>query len=429
MSDTFIIKGSARARTLEGEIAVKGAKNAALKAFPASVLFRDAVRLRNVPDIGDIAQMKILLEGLGAHILKRGNASYTIVVPHSVETNFPRLIAKRFRASIVAVGPTLARFGKVSFPHPGGCLIGARPIDIFLDGFAQMGARFERRGEIYTLRVPKKKLRGATIFFKNQTVTATETFMMAGVLAEGTTVLKNAAIEPEVESLADFLNACGARIKGAGTSVIAVKGGGLLRAGGRSWTMLPDRIEAGSFLILGALAAKDLRIVECEPAHLEALLGVLRLSGVSFEIGKTSIRIRRNPSPARFHSVDVKTHEYPGFPTDLQSLITVFLSQVKGKSTVFETIFEGRFRYAEELARMGADIKECDPHRIIVHGPTPLRGKELQSPDLRAGLAYIIAGMVAKGTSVIHNVENIDRGYERIDERLRGIGMNIKRII
>ncbi|GMQ95402.1 MAG: UDP-N-acetylglucosamine 1-carboxyvinyltransferase [Patescibacteria group bacterium] len=424
MNDKFLIKGLGGRKTLCGSIVVGGAKNAALKLMAASVLFRDEIVLGNVPDIEDVKKMASLLEFLGARVRTKNKHTYALAFGRGLGTDLSSDISKQMRASIVLVGPLLARFGRVSFPHPGGCVIGERPIDLFLEGFKKMGAVVRMRRGTYTLRVPQRKLYGATIFLKNQSVTATETFMMAGVLARGETVIKNASLEPEIVELAGFLTAGGARISGAGTPTIRIKGGALLSARGKMHRVCPDRIEAGSFLIFGALCAKELEIKKCNPAHIESLIEALRASGVKMEVRKTSIKVFGGSHRA----VDIKTHEYPGFPTDLQAPMTVFLTQARGESLVFETIFDGRLNYVESLEAFGADITVMDPHRIIVRGPTVLHGKVVESPDLRAGLAFLIAAIVAKGRSVIHNVHNIDRGYEKVEDRLKGIGVDIVRI-
>ncbi len=426
--EQFIIKGFAGERKLKGEIPVRGAKNAALKALAASLLFKNAVTVSNIPEIEDIFRARELLKELGADVKRAKTRSYTISFSKKPNVELSPAIANTLRASIVFTGPLLARTGKVVFPHPGGCLIGARPIDLFLSGFQKMGARIKEDGKTYEIIAPQGKLKGAAIFFRKPSVTATETLMMAGVLARGTTVLKNAAMEPEIVALAEFLNACGAKIEGAGTAKVTIRGTGLL-SGKKPFVTPPDRIEAGSFLILAALAAEDLTITNCNPAQSESLIEHLRAAGVPIEVGKNKIRVRNeNGSPRILTSLDVKTHEYPGFPTDLQAPIAVLLTQAAGSSLVFETIFEGRFRYVDALLKMGAKIEVCDPHRVIISGATPLRGRTLLSPDLRAGLAYIIAALVAEGESVIHNVYTIDRGYERIEERLQKIGADIKRI-
>lgn len=426
--ERFLISGLGGQRALNGCISVRGAKNAALKAFAASALFKDNLTIHNVPDIEDVKEMCKVLEGIGSKTRKVGDSSYEISALSKPAYQLPRVAAKRLRASIVLIGPLLARFGKVSFPHPGGCLLGARPIDFFLNGFKRMGAKLSERGEWYELEAPSSGLRAAEIFFKRPSVTVTETLMISAVFARGKTVLKNAAMEPEIVSLASFLNKSGARISGAGTPTITITGGkNLLSAGNRAFETPPDRIEAGSFLILGALAARELKITDCNPTHLEAIIDVLRFSGSEIEIEKNGVLTVRNRSRKPLNVFNVITREYPGFPTDLQAPITVYLTQANGEALVFETIFEGRFRYIDELLHMGADIIACDPHRVVVRGPALLSGKDLSSPDIRAGLAYVIAAIIAKGDSVIHNVHYIDRGYERIEERLQNIGVKMIR--
>ena len=285
-----------------------------------------------------------------------------------------------------------------------------------------------RENDRYILRAPNGKLYGATIILKKPSVTATETLMMAAILAVGETVIKNAAREPEISALANFLNACGANVRGAGESEIHIIGGDTLTMGENIFHTPPDRIEAGSFLILGALAGKKFEIKNCEPLHMQGIIDILRRMGVAMDVGKDSIVLLENSHPSLLSKARIKTREYPGFPTDLQAPMTVLLTQTKGESHVHETIFEGRLAYTDELLRMGADIEMRSPSRAVVRGPRALVGQELRSPDLRAGLAFIIAAIVAKGRSVIHNVYNIDRGYERIEERLRGVGVNIKRV-
>ncbi|MEK7151883.1 MAG: UDP-N-acetylglucosamine 1-carboxyvinyltransferase [Patescibacteria group bacterium] len=428
-AEQFLIKGLSGRKELHGTIRVNGAKNAALKAIAATLLFKDPVTLKNLPDIEDVHRMIDLMEDMGVTVTKKEKHIYVFDAGTLRTSHLPPKISKRLRASIVLTGPLLSRTGQVHFPHPGGCVIGKRPIDLFIEGFQKMGARARMTDETYAVRAKNGKLSGAEIFLRNASVTATETFIMAGVLAKGTTVIKNAALEPEIESLMQFLISCGARIKGVGTTTLEITGGPLLSAKKRSYITPPDRIETGSFLIIGALAASELEITHCNPTHVEALLEVLRYAGVDVLTNADTIRIKRNGKKnSDLTGVDIKTHEYPGFPTDLQAPMAVFLTQVTGESLVFETIFEGRLGYAEELIRMGANIKVMDQHRIIVKGPKLLNGRELESPDLRAGLAFIIAAIVAKGQSLIHNVYNIDRGYENIEERLRQIGLSIERI-
>ncbi len=403
MKSKFIVEGLAGAHALRGEIAVKGAKNAALKALAATVLFDDEVPFENLPDIEDVKRMQELLAG-GLPVLKKE-------------------IAERLRASIVLTGPALARYGTVTFPFPGGCVLGERPIDLFLEGFRAMGASVEEKDDLFTI---SGKLKGAKIFFPSVSVTATETLMLAAVLAEGETVLENAAMEPEIGVLVRYLNECGADIKGADTPLLTITGTGgtLLHAGGKAYVTPPDRIETGSFVILAALAGSEVKITDCEPRHVDALLVLMRRAGVQIETGKDFITVR---SGGPYKSVSVRTHEYPGFPTDLQAPMAVFLTQCQGEATILETIFDGRFRYADDLIRMGADITVMNPHKIWIKGPRTLTDKQLESPDLRGGLAYLIAAAVAEGTSTVDNAYLIDRGYEHIEERFQKLGLNIKR--
>lgn len=427
MNERFIINGLGGARKLRGSVAVSGAKNAALKLMAASALFGDEVVLKNVPDIEDIKKMAELLVSAGAKVEKTGTHEYKISCGKDFTSAISTDISKKMRASIVLAGPLLARFGAVSFPHPGGCVIGKRPIDIFLDGFEKMGAVVAVGEKSYDMSVASGVLAGREIFLKHPSVTATETFMMAATLAHGTTTIKNSALEPEIEDLARFLVMGGARISGIGTTTITVEGGGLLSARGKSYSVMPDRIEAGSFLILGALAGERIEITHCNPAHMESLIETLRSAGVPIETEGDTIRVSAPPLSS-LRSVDIKTHEYPGFPTDIQAPMVIFLTQATGEALVFETIFEGRLNYTESLKKMGAHITMMDPHRVLVKGPTLLEGKTLESPDLRAGLAFVIAGIIAKGSSVIHNVYNIDRGYEGIEGRLSALGVDIVRV-
>lgn len=428
--DKFLIKGLAGQRTLKGEIPVGGAKNAALKMVAASLLFKDDVELKNVPNIEDIKKIIELIKDIGFGVVSSDDNSYTISPKDRISTVLSPEIAKKIRSSVVLTGPLLARTGRVVFPHPGGCIIGARPIDFFLKSYEQMGAKVKETKDKYIIEAKEGRLIGAKIFLPIPSVTVTETIMMAGILAKGVTTIRNAALEPEIEYLAKFLNKCGANIQGAGTPTIIIRGGSLLKAGGLSYITMPDRIEAGSFLVLAALAAEDVTVTKCNPDHLEAIIDILRQTGVKIDVGKDFVRVTYNDKNKKkeFQSVNIKTHEYPGFPTDLQAPMTVFLTQTVGESMVHETIFEGRLSYVESLERMGAQITPMDPHRMLVKGPTPFRSKDLESPDLRAGLAFVLAAIVAKGNSTVHNVYNIDRGYESVEKRLKEIGVDISRV-
>ena len=413
----FIVKGG---KFLEGEIEIGGSKNAALPAMAASLLFKNNPEFRNLPKIEDIFRMGELLKKLR----------------ETKEIDFE--VAKKIRASILLVGPALARFGKITFPHPGGCVIGARPIDAFLDGWKAMGANISTSDvdnklstsdvhslTIYELSAPAG-LKGRDYTFRVPSVTGTEGLMMTAVLASGNTILRNAAMEPEIRHLADFLNKNGANIKGAGTHTITIEGNrGELLDAKFPFSVPPDRIEAGSFLILGTLLAKNLLIKNFAADELTALTGALKEAGAEFNFDKNFISVKRSPA---LKAVNIKTKEYPGFATDLQAPFCVLATQAEGASMIHETIFEGRLSYIEYLNKMGAKITLCDPYRAIVNGPTPLRAWTLESPDIRAGLAFILAALLAEGESKIGNIYQIDRGYEAIDSRLRAIGAEIKRV-
>ena len=425
--DVFVINGFCGERKLRGSVVVNGAKNAALQAFAFCLLFRDEVVLTRVSEIEDVKNMVNILQGMGVYVTRRKKGVYAIKIPRKISTELSREISKKFRASIVLTGPILARFGQVSFPHPGGCVIGSRPIDIFLNGLSALGGEVKEKDELNFISTNGRRLKGTKIFLRVPSVTGAQTLMMAAVLARGKTIIKNAPLEPEMKSLADFLNSCGAKIKGAGSSIIEIIGTGLLTARGRIYKTPPDRIEAGSFLILGAVAAERLEIKNCNPEDLESLIETLKCCGVNIETFKNKMVVF-GKSGDDYKSVDIKTHEYPGFPTDLQAPMTVFLTQATGEALVFETVFEGRLSFVNELIRMGADIKLWDPHRATIKGPSMLRGREVESPDIRAGLAFVIAAIIANGQSIIHNVYYVDRGYESIEIRLKKLGADIKRI-
>ena len=418
----FRINGLNGERILSGDITVAGAKNAALKVMAAAILFSDHIELSDVPEIEDVERMSELLQNIGCRIEKSKNRR-KIIVPEKIDADISGQIAQTMRSSIVLTGPALSRTGKVSFPNPGGCNIGNRPIDIFLEGFERMGAKIETKNNIYIVTAPNG-LQAMEFFFKVQSHTGTETLMMAAVLAKGKTVLKNCALEPEVKSLADFLNACGADIKGAGTSTVVIHGGKILSSGTHTYETMPDRIETGSFMILSALAAKKVTIRNCIPEHVEIITEVLRSAGVKIETGKREITVygQKNLTP-----VNVRTHEYPGLPTDLQAVMGVFLTQTNGESTLLETIYEERLGYIPDLVTMGAHIKKEDNHRAIIQGPTRLVGRKIKAPDLRAGFAFLVAAIIGKGESIIENAYVIDRGYERLTERLSAIGVAIQR--
>jgi UDP-N-acetylglucosamine 1-carboxyvinyltransferase len=448
--DKLIVEGLAGKKTLSGEISIKGAKNSALKAMAAAVLFADPITLKNVPDIEDIHKLSDLLVTSGAAVTfkKAANAKSTATLtidPSGIKTtDLDSALAQSMRGSVMLTGPMLARYGKVTLPIPGGCVIGTRPIDLYVSAYEKMGAKVKLENDSYVFTAPKG-LKGADIFFNLQTVGGTETLMMAAVLASGTTILRNCAMEPEIPALAEYLNECGADIRGAGTSTIEIVGSGmkgLLKSGGKAFVTIPDRIETAGFLILGALCADNLKITDCDPKHLEATIQLLQQSGVNVIVGKTTLEIRDNGKVknSSLTPLTVKTHEYPGFPTDVQAPMVAFLTQLGGESTIFETIYEGRFKFIQNLELLGAPVTVMNPREILVKGAgsanvanvvgmksLPL-GEELDAFDIRAGFATIIAALLAKGTSVIKNAYFIDRGYEDIEGRLGAIGAEIRRL-
>ncbi|MDP2593199.1 MAG: UDP-N-acetylglucosamine 1-carboxyvinyltransferase [bacterium] len=422
----FLIRGNGGIRKLQGKIAVSGAKNAAIKVMAASFLFEDEVRLRNIPEIEDLFHIAKILESVGVSADFPEKHTVLLKSQKNIGNEISNELGSKTRSSIVLTAPILARTGKVVFGNPGGCNLGERPIDLWLDGYRKMGANVKEENGLFKVEAKNGKLRGAEIFFKVQSHTATEGMMLAACLAEGKTVLKNCALEPEVKSLADFLNSCGAKIDGAGTHTITVQGTGLLSAKGKEYITIPDRIEAGSFLILGALAAKELVIEKCEPKHFEIVTEILRSVGSEVEIAADTATVRGGKP---FKALPVRTHEYPGLATDLQAPMAVLLSQMEGKSSLFETIYEGRLNYLPELQKMGVGAKLKDSHRAIINGPSKLTGCETTALDIRSGMALIIAAAIAEGETFIHNAYMVDRGYDRIEERLRGIGMGIERIV
>lgn len=415
----LIVQGGAK---LSGEIEVKGAKNSALKIVPASILSEETIYITNLPNIEDIDKSIGVLHDLGAEI-ERTKDAVKINTANLKKTALDSDLAKKFRASIMFVGPLLARFGEVKFPHPGGCVIGAggRAIDLFLEGFMALGAKVEEKSNHYVISAPK--LKGCDFFFTLVSVTATESLMMTAVLAEGTTTLHNCAMEPEIEALADYLNQQGAKIKGAGTPTIIIEGVKKISAG--NFSVIPDRIETGSFAIMAAVTKSEITIKKCVPEHVMVLLKIFEKIGVPFETGQDWIKIGKCE---KIKPYGIKTHEYPGFPTDLQSPYTLLMTQAQGSSIIHETIYDRRLLFVDLLTQMGADIIMCDPHRVVVNGPTKLYAKKLTSPDLRAGITLLIAALIAKGETEIDNIYQIDRGYENIDDRLRTLGAKIKRV-
>ncbi|MEK7063440.1 MAG: UDP-N-acetylglucosamine 1-carboxyvinyltransferase [Patescibacteria group bacterium] len=417
---TFVIEGLAGKKTLKGSIKVNGAKNAVLPMMAASVLIRAETILTNVPAISDVAAMGKILEGLGATVV-RTNGTLELGMRELSSTVLDHATAKSLRASILLTGPVLARMGSVSFPHPGGDLIGERPIDLFAAGLQALGATVTEFNDSYTFSAPQG-LKGGDYFFSTVSVTGTEALMMAATLARGKVTLRNAALEPEVVALAEFLISAGAKIEGVGTATIVITPTALHSPPPAA--VIPDRIEAATFLALGALAAEELTVEQVRPHHLDAVLDVIMRMGVRVNVGKDYITVR---APEVLQPVRVRTHEHPGFPTDAHPPTMVLLTQAHGESIMIESIFDGRLAYTEELCRMGAEITCISPHRARVVGKRALRAADIETPDIRAGLAFILAGIVAEGTTRVGNAHLVDRGYEKIEERLRAIGVAIRR--
>ncbi len=413
----FVITGR---KKISGQIKVNGAKNFALKIIPAALLSDQPLTVTGVPEINDLQHLLTILREIGVNV-KKHNHDYTFKPGPTIKTELPHNLVRQLRASILLVGPLLARQQRVSLPHPGGCLIGTRPIDQFIKGFQSLGATVKNTANHYVFTTPQG-LVGRPYVFTKISVTGTETMLLAAVLAKGTTTLINAACEPEVKALADYLNKQGARISGAGTPRLEITGVNKITAG--TCAVIPDRIEAGSFAILAAATKSHLKITNVIPDHLAVPLKILQDMGVPLKIGRNYIEVL---PWKKIIAQDIVTREYPGFPTDLQAPLTVLLTQAQGESHVLETIFENRLVYTDILNRMGARIALQNPREIIINGPTLLRGKVVESPDIRAGLALVIAALIAQGETTINNIYQIDRGYEKLDRRLRKLGVRIIR--
>lgn len=408
---------------LHGTIQVSGAKNAALKILPASILADSCSEISNIPKISDVSTTINILESIGVKF-KTGNHS-AIIDPTKINSYKPDPnLIKHLRGSIVLMGPLLAKFGKAEFSQPGGCLIGARPIDDHLDIFRQIGVKIKLKGDKYLL---EGKPKAGHIVLNKLSVTATENAIMATVLSPGTTYIHVAAAEPEIVDLADYLNKMGAKISGAGTHDILIEGVNSLR--GAKHHILPDRLEAGTFLMAAIATNSEVKIGPVVPNHLSLVIKKLQMAGAKIEIieenGQNYLQTKKYNT---LRAIDIDTRTYPGFPTDLQSPYVTLMTQAQGISHIFETLFEGRFLYLEELINMGAKAEIISQHIINITGKTDLEGKEIFSRDLRGGVALVIAGLVAKGKTIINGLNFIDRGYEEIDDKLRAAGAHIKRI-
>ncbi len=413
--DKIIIEGG---RRLKGKVKISGAKNAALPILVSSLLTDGRSTYSNIPDLQDVDSIKLLLSTLGAEVATRGDI---VSIDASGLNNHkaPYDLVRKMRASILVLGPLLARLKKARVSLPGGCAIGARPINLHLKGLADLGASIElKHGYV---EATAARLKGAEIYLDIPTVTGTENIMMAAALAEGSTSIKNAACEPEIKALADVMNKMGADIKGAGTSCIKIKGVSSMKP--VSVSIIPDRIEAGTFMAAAALTGSEITINDCKPDHLGSVIDKLRLAGAEIAINRHSIRIT---GPDEIKSVDIKTRTYPGFPTDMQAQFMVLMSIAKGVSTISETIFENRFIHVSEIKRMGADITVSGTS-AVVKGVPALFGAPVMASDLRASASLILAGLAAKGTTEVNRIYHLDRGYESIEKKFQQLGAVIKR--
>ena len=416
--DRFIIEGG---RALRGRAAVRPAKNALLPCLAAALLTRETIEFVDSAALGDIVSMLTMLEHLGAEVEGRPGGPLRVRVANGGgDLEAPYDLVRKMRASVLVLGPMVARYGRARVSLPGGCAIGARPIDQHLKGLAALGA--EVGVEHGYVEVRASKLRGGDVLFDRATVTGTENLLMAATLAGGTTTLRNAAREPEIIDLAELLAAMGARIEGAGTDTIQVEGVESLH--GARHACIPDRIEAGTLLMAGCITGGDVTCAPAVPAHLEALLAKLREMGAEVSTGDGWIRAA---SPDGLASADVVTAAFPGFPTDLQAQFMALSTQARGASTVKETIFENRFMHVPELMRMGADVA-VEGNVAIVRGATALTGAPVMASDLRASAGLVLAGLCAEGRTEVRRIYHLDRGYERLEERLSALGAAVRRV-
>ncbi len=410
----IIINGNNK---LSGTIRISGAKNAAVAIIPAAILAESEATICNVPEISDIESLEEILKFLNVDI-KRATETMVIDTKNMKNKLIPTQISSKLRASYYFMGALLAKYKYVEMYFPGGCKIGKRPINLHLEGFKKLGATIEEDGDKYIIKA--ERLKGSNIYLDVASVGATINLMIAATKAEGLTTIENAAREPEIVNVATFLNNMGAKITGAGTSVIKIKGVDHL---GKGFTeIIPDRIEAGTYTIMGALLGENLKISNIIPEHIESLTSKLEQAGVDIKIEDDTVVCN---AVEKLKSVNIKTYYYPGFPTDLQQPFSVLLTQCNGKSKVEETIYENRFMHVEYLNKMGANITTKERVATIT-GKTPLKGKDVIATDLRAGAALVIAGLIAEGTTTIEEVEHILRGYEGIIEKLTAVGADIK---
>ncbi|HVP76183.1 MAG TPA: UDP-N-acetylglucosamine 1-carboxyvinyltransferase [Gaiellaceae bacterium] len=423
--DAFVIEG---ARPLNGRIRVAGNKNGALPILAACLLSEDEIVLHNLPRILDVQTMLDLLADLGVDVEWIGDNDVRIHAANVTKTELDEELCRRIRASVLLAGPLLARFGGVVVPPPGGDVIGRRRVDTHIHAFEQLGAEIQAERRL-TMRAAR--LEGAQIFLDEASVTGTENAVMAASLAAGETVLGNAACEPHVQDLCRFLVTLGADIDGIGTNVVRVRGTERLRGG--EYTIGPDHIEVASFIGLGAITEGEIVIDDCRPEDLVAIMPIFRRLGVRVEVEGTSIRVPDGQELVIEDDVGgaipkIDDGPWPAFPADLTSIAVAVATQARGTVMVFEKMFENRLFFVDKLVGLGARIILCDPHRVVITGPSQLYGERMSSPDIRAGMAMLLAALCAEGTSTIGNVREIDRGYERIDDRLRALGASIERV-
>ncbi len=410
-----------KSRNLNGDVTIGGAKNSVLKLMAASILAEEKCIIHNVPDLQDVRVMVDILKDIGMEVSWDKKEHVLDIIPAKEINSKPDYeLVQRMRASIVTMGPLLARTKKAILAQPGGCAIGERKIDLHVKGMTALGAEVTHTHGYVVAEA--EKLVGSTIYLDFPSVGATENIMMAAVLAEGVTVIENCAKEPEITDLANFLNSLGAQVKGAGTDTIRVTG--VEKLGGTEHSVLPDRIEAGTYMVAAAVAGGDVKIKNIMPNHLKSITAKLIEAGVDVKVFDDSIEIK---SDGNLHSVDIKTLPYPGFPTDLQAPFMALNIVADGVATITETIFENRFMHATEFTIMGADIK-VEGHSAIIQGTKDIEGANVKATDLRAGAALVIAALVADGETRVHNIYHIDRGYADFEEKLRNIGVDIKRV-
>ncbi len=419
--DKFLVQGG---HPLRGKIEIGGAKNSALPCLAAALLTAETVTLHNVPYVKDLITQRRLLEDLGATVLTPELRTHKITAGNIEIFEAPYHLVKTMRASVLALGPLLGRFGQAKVSLPGGCAIGTRPIDLHLRAFEKLGATVSLESGDVVARAPRGRLIGNTIDFEKVTVTGTENVMMAAVLAKGKTSIRNAAEEPEIEDLAELLNKMGARVKGAGTGVIEIAG--VEGLNGAEHTIIPDRIETGTFIVAAAITNGEIEIRSCRPEHLTAVINKLREAGVDIEeLNQSTLLVKCSTSGLR--AKDIMTEPHPKFPTDMQAQYMALMTQAEGVSSVTETIFENRFMHASELIRMGADIS-INGNTAVVRGKTRLMAAPIIASDLRASASLVLAALCAEGETTIDRVYHIDRGYETIVRKLRSLGADIERV-